>query len=79
MTNFKKQTGAENRSVQDKLGPELTRALMTAPGKSLPDAVRTYERMTGAVVHNPLAERCDCGDCLRVRMDALYPQAALGD
>jgi hypothetical protein len=64
MTDFRKAPGAENRTVADKLGADMTRALMTAPGKSLPDAVRTFESKTGRVIHNPLAQACGCAVCL---------------
>lgn len=74
MTDFKKKPG-DARSVTDKLGADMTRALMTAPGKSLPAAVASYERKSGRTIHNPLADQCYCQDCTAARMAALYPQA----
>lgn len=79
MTNFRKQPGAENRPVGEKLGADMTRALFTAPGKSLPDAVRTFEQKTGRIIHNPLANQCECPACIKVRTDALLANAIVGD
>lgn len=67
MTDFRKKPGAENKTITEKLGPQLTRALMTAPGKSVPDSINTYQRRTGITIHNPLADQCYCIECVKQR------------
>lgn len=79
-TDFKKALGAENKSVADKLGKDMTRALFTAPGKTLQDAVRSQERKTGKTIHNPLVQDCSCSNCIMERMQNLYPvSVVMGD
>lgn len=68
-TDFSKKPGAENRTVQDKLGKDLTRAMMTAPGLTLAASIASYQRMTGKTIHDPFNTACNCLACWQTKME----------
>jgi hypothetical protein len=77
--DYRKLPGANNKMLIDKMGPNITRALMTAPGKTRQASIQTYERKTGNIIHDPRIEDCACSDCHAARMAALWPQAVIGN
>lgn len=77
MTDFTKRPGSDSKTISEKLGPEMTRALMTSSGKSLLDAVANYQQRTGRTIHNPLANQCNCTDCQGERAAKALEQGTL--